>query len=132
MRLKCSRANPTFAESPAIHISGTNWLVIKHLEHVLYRKSLSTFPGHALDIASLNRRRGRPPQSVIVGLGARERSTHAARKIGTPAQSDSLASVVLSHWQKKEFLSILAAATRSRRIAAMDESLDPRLLTDTF
>ena len=55
MICSAARADPDHVESLAIHMIGTNRLYLKVLEHVLYRKSLSTFPGHALAIGDRRR-----------------------------------------------------------------------------
>ena len=44
-----TRADPDQMESLAIHMFGTNRLYFNEVEHVLDRKSLSTFPEHALE-----------------------------------------------------------------------------------
>ena len=44
----CSRADPDQMESLAIHMVGINRLYFNEVEHVLDRKSLPTFPEHAL------------------------------------------------------------------------------------
>ncbi len=68
-----ARADPAYMESLAIHLGGKNRLYFKYLEHVLCRKSLSTFPGHALKHAGFKDEdlaRIRAPIGLDIGAAA--------------------------------------------------------------
>ena len=61
-------------ESLAIHMVGTNRLYFKEVEHVLDRKSLSTFPEHASASAV-------GTFDMAAGLGPRQAATLSPRLI---------------------------------------------------